>query len=56
MFICMLIYSELEDAAQIAYEQRDIQNLMQIQLKCAGDNPPLHEKINTFISALGVRK
>ncbi|KAK4881688.1 hypothetical protein RN001_005007 [Aquatica leii] len=45
--------NKLEEAAQIAYEQRDIQGLLYVQSKC---QPVLAEKINAYVSQLGARK
>ncbi|KAB0802860.1 hypothetical protein PPYR_05046 [Photinus pyralis] len=47
--------NKLEEAAQIAYEQRDIQGLLYVQSKSAAQSS-LSEKINAQISLLGARK
>ncbi|KAF5302481.1 hypothetical protein FQR65_LT08571 [Abscondita terminalis] len=47
--------NKLEEAAQIALEQRDIQGLLYVQSKCQLLSP-LIEKINGYISQLGARK
>ncbi|KAF2892196.1 hypothetical protein ILUMI_13977 [Ignelater luminosus] len=46
---------QLEEAAQIAFEQKDIQGLLYVQSK-ASRNSHLVEKINGLISQLGARK
>ncbi|KAK9730593.1 Vps16, N-terminal region [Popillia japonica] len=45
----------LEDAAKIAYEQRDIQSLLYVQSKCPAQSD-LSEQINAYISQLGAKK
>ncbi|EFA13302.2 Vacuolar protein sorting-associated protein 16 homolog-like Protein [Tribolium castaneum] len=45
----------LEDAAKIAFEQKDIQSLLYVQTKCPS-NSSLSEKVNSFIMQLDNRK
>lgn len=45
----------LEEAARIAFEQKDVQNLLYVQSKCTSLSS-LSEKINTFIAQLDNRK
>ncbi|XP_022919610.2 vacuolar protein sorting-associated protein 16 homolog [Onthophagus taurus] len=45
----------LEEAAKIAFEQRDIQSLLYVQSKYPSQSP-LSEQINGFIAQLGTRK
>lgn len=45
----------LEQAANIAFQQRDIQNLTYVQSKCGGD-AKLLEKISNMIMQLESRK
>ncbi|RZC42147.1 vacuolar protein sorting-associated protein 16 -like protein, partial [Asbolus verrucosus] len=45
----------LEEAAKIAFEQKDIQSLLYVQSKCASQSS-LSEKVNSFIMQLDNRK
>lgn len=48
-------FSRLDEAAQIAFEQRDIQGLLYVQSKSAPMSP-LSDKINNYMSQLSTRK
>lgn len=48
-------YRRLEEAAQFAVEQRDVQSLLNIQSKCT-PRSDLSEKINGLIIQLGTKK
>ncbi|KAF5305511.1 hypothetical protein FQA39_LY01602 [Lamprigera yunnana] len=47
--------NKFEEAAHIAFEQKDVQGLLYVQSKCQSQ-VHLIEKINNFISQLGTRK
>lgn len=49
-----LLCSRLEEAADIAFEQRDLQSLLNIQSRCTPQSN-LSEKINGLISQLGTK-
>ncbi|VEN47400.1 unnamed protein product [Callosobruchus maculatus] len=46
----------LEEAADVAFQQRDLQGLMYVQSKCGNQFPSLLEKINNMISQLDTRR
>lgn len=45
----------MEDAAKVAFEQKNPENLLYLQRRCA-DQPHLVEKINKYIAQLNTRK
>lgn len=51
----LLVFRKLEEATQFAFEQRDVQSLLNIQGKCAVKSA-LSEKINSLIIQLGTKK
>lgn len=51
----VFFFRKLEEAAQFAFEQRDVQSLLNIQSKCAVKSA-LSEKINNLIIQLGTKK
>lgn len=53
--VCFFYCRKLEEASQLAFEQRDVQSLLNIQSKCAAKSA-LSEKINNFIIQLGTKK
>lgn len=46
----------LEEAAQTAYEQKDVQALRIVQTKCGAGDRHVLEKINAYLSQLSSKK
>nr|CAI5861347.1 unnamed protein product [Callosobruchus analis] len=46
----------LEEAAEVAFQQRDLQGLLYVQNKCGNQFPSLLEKINNMVSQLESRR
>ncbi|CAH2009591.1 unnamed protein product [Acanthoscelides obtectus] len=46
----------LEEAAEVAFQQRDLQSLLYMQNKCGNQSTSLPEKINNMITQLDTRR